>query len=540
MDSSTPSDLTNATASTHLLPRFSTYAVFTGCFVIYLLGLAIYRLYLTPSAKFPGPRLAALCYWYEFYYDVWPHEGQYTWKIRDLHEKYGPFVRINPCEVHCNDPDFFNTLYVSSAKRTTDKWIWAVRQSWTRNSSFKTLSHDLHKRRRNQVAPFFSKSSIRRLEPLIINKVNKLCERLEAKSQLDTASNKVVNLTHAFMALTGDVISTVCFGQPTGFLDLEDLGRDWYEGRVVGSRSNHLLRQFPWLFLLPLGWISGGKSRVAASLQYAQQKQKELRERVTQLVDEHDAKTADEKLPAEPQDNSLPATVFVSMLEADVPPSEKNASRLTEEAFTLTGAGTMTTANALNSIVYYVLSRPDCLARLKDELRAAFPDPSAISSSAELERLPVSPFEDYSYSRPDGHVEIIPHGVPVGMSFIDILEDEEIFPDPHAFKPERWLPAVLPRDQTRDEEEETADDPVARRRKWAVSTVFGGGSRMCIGLHLAWSEMYLTVATLVSRFGDRMELYDVEFERDIKVAIDGFDAFPGRGHKGLRVTMLPE
>lgn len=379
-------DAATSAALTDLLRKDNFYAVFAGCLAIYLLGLAIYRLYLTPSAKFPGPRLAALCYWYEFYYDVWPHEGQYTWKIRDLHEKYGSFVRINPCEVHCNDPDFFNTLYVSSAKRKTDKWIWAVRQSWTRKSSFKTLSHDLHKRRRNQVAPFFSKSSIRRMEPLVINKVNKLCERLEARSQLNPELNKVVNLTHAFMALTGDVISNVCFGKSTGFLDMGDLGRDWYEGRVVGSRSNHLLRQFPWLFFLPLGWISGGKSRTAASLQYAQQKQKELHERVTQLVEEHDAKAADGKLSDKPQDesSSLPATVFVSMLEADVPPSEKSAARLTEEAFTLTGAGTMTTANALNSIVYYVLSRPECLARLRDELHAIFPNHSDIRSSSDL------------------------------------------------------------------------------------------------------------------------------------------------------------
>lgn len=61
---------------------------------------------------------------------------------------------------------------------------------------------------------------------------------------------------------------------------------------------------------------------------------------------------------------------------------------------------------------------------------------------------------------------------------------------------------------------------------------------MCIGLHLAWSEMYLSVAILVSRFGDRLEPYDVDFERDIKITIDGFDAYPGRGHKGLRVNIL--
>ncbi|KAI7777790.1 hypothetical protein LA080_003067 [Diaporthe eres] len=553
--------LTAALAS--LLSKVNANSTYMGCLAVYLLGLAIYRLYLTPSAKFPGPRLAALCYWYEFYYDVWPHEGQYTWKIRELHQEYGPFVRINPCEVHCNDPDFFNSLYVSSAKRKTDKWVWAVRQSWTRKSSFKTLTHDLHKRRRNQVAPFFSKSSIRGLEPLIVHQINKFCSRLEARSQLSPASKEVVNLTHAFMALTGDIITKVCFGQPTGLLDLDDLGRDWYEARVIGNRSNHLLRQFPWLFFLPLGWVSGGKSRTAASLHYAQKKQKELHQRVTHLVDEHSAQTADGKAHGGPEDEDLPATVFASMLNADVPPSEKNVSRLTEEAFTLTGAGTMTTANALNSITYHVLSQPECLARLREELRAALTDPSAIRSSADLERLPyltavvteglrlskgpphrfarVSPDEDYSYRHADGHVETIPRGVPVGMSFIDILEDEEIFPDPHAFKPERWLSSESGPGHARAGPDggEVTDDPAVRRRRWAVATVFGGGSRMCIGLHLAWSEMYLTTATLVSRFGDRMELHDVDFERDIKITIDGFDAFPGRGHKGLRVMMLP-
>lgn len=80
---------TSVESFTSLLSGLNSFTAFTGCVTVYLLGLSIYRLYLTPSAKFPGPRLAALCYWYEFYYDVWPHEGQYTWKIRELHEKYG-------------------------------------------------------------------------------------------------------------------------------------------------------------------------------------------------------------------------------------------------------------------------------------------------------------------------------------------------------------------------------------------------------------------------------------------------------------------
>lgn len=48
----------------------------------------IYSVYFGPLAKFPGPKLAAASLWYEFYYDVYL-AGQYTFKIKELHEKYG-------------------------------------------------------------------------------------------------------------------------------------------------------------------------------------------------------------------------------------------------------------------------------------------------------------------------------------------------------------------------------------------------------------------------------------------------------------------
>ena len=62
-------------------------AVLGVVLVVYFVVGAIYRVYLSPLAKFPGPKLAALTLWYEFYYDVW-FGGQYIWKIRELHEQY--------------------------------------------------------------------------------------------------------------------------------------------------------------------------------------------------------------------------------------------------------------------------------------------------------------------------------------------------------------------------------------------------------------------------------------------------------------------
>jgi hypothetical protein len=49
---------------------------------------AIWRLYFSPVAKFPGPWFAALTFWNEFYYDVLLG-GKYTFKIAEYHERYG-------------------------------------------------------------------------------------------------------------------------------------------------------------------------------------------------------------------------------------------------------------------------------------------------------------------------------------------------------------------------------------------------------------------------------------------------------------------
>jgi len=109
----------------------------------WLLYGAIWRLYLSPIAGFPGPRFAAPTFWNEFYYDV-IRKGQYTWKIVDYHKKYGfpqqsptfclrnpltcqgPIIRINPYELHIYDPQVYEVLYVGGSKRKSDKWFWSV------------------------------------------------------------------------------------------------------------------------------------------------------------------------------------------------------------------------------------------------------------------------------------------------------------------------------------------------------------------------------------------------------------------------------
>lgn len=63
-------------------------AILAGLGFVYSVALVIYRLYLSPIARFPGSKIAAATLWTEFYYDA-IKPGQFQFKIREWHATYG-------------------------------------------------------------------------------------------------------------------------------------------------------------------------------------------------------------------------------------------------------------------------------------------------------------------------------------------------------------------------------------------------------------------------------------------------------------------
>jgi hypothetical protein len=53
-----------------------------------LVGLVVYRLIFSPLAVVPGPNIAALTGWYEFYWDCLK-SGKYMFVVEEMHRKYG-------------------------------------------------------------------------------------------------------------------------------------------------------------------------------------------------------------------------------------------------------------------------------------------------------------------------------------------------------------------------------------------------------------------------------------------------------------------
>ena len=102
--------------------------------------------FLSPIAQFPGPKLAAFTTSYQAYFDL-VQGGLFFKHLEKLHEKYGknsrkidptslflltilsiagPVVRINPHELHINDPAFIDELYAGNNKKR-DKFKWQGR-----------------------------------------------------------------------------------------------------------------------------------------------------------------------------------------------------------------------------------------------------------------------------------------------------------------------------------------------------------------------------------------------------------------------------
>lgn len=107
--------------------------LFVGIWLAYAAGLSVQRLWLSPVSHIPGPRLAALTQYYEFYYDV-VLGGQFTFKLLELHKVYGPVVRIGPREVHVADHDLQSELYMGTTRpghklASSDKQLGAPRKS---------------------------------------------------------------------------------------------------------------------------------------------------------------------------------------------------------------------------------------------------------------------------------------------------------------------------------------------------------------------------------------------------------------------------
>ena len=161
-------------------------------------------------------------------------------------------MRINPREVHIQDPKFFDQLYSTSMKLNKD-WYY-YRFADTSDAAFGTSSYSQHRQRRKAFNRFFSLSAILDLEKQVRESVLQLCARLEEHRQ----TNRPVILGSAFRSLATDVVSQYVLSEGFNLLRARDFGKDYHNvNRTlsgVAAFNRHFSFIIPTVMMLPT-WL---------------------------------------------------------------------------------------------------------------------------------------------------------------------------------------------------------------------------------------------------------------------------------------------
>jgi cytochrome P450 len=492
--------------------------------IVYVIAVVIYRAFLHPLSRIPGPFLASVTYLYQYYYNIFCKTSSFYLQIEKLHHQYGPVVRISPHEVHLSDPAHHQTIHRVGTKYTKDPAYYQT-SFVSSMSMFTTQDNALHRARRSALAPLFTRARVLELEPIVQSKVSKLCKRVQEQ----LASSQPVDLYHAVRCISLDTITEYAFDNCRNLLDTPDLAAATLDAVKKGQPRLWELQLFPWIVKLWQApkWVLNIVSPTTANF---------LARRAVidaQVRDVERRVNAGEK----PADNRR--TIFHQLLDPNagdghvVPPIEA----LSDEAGILVAAAGETVGISLTMGFYRVLADETVREKLMAELNAAIPNPEVEMKFAELERLPYLTAVLKESLRlafplpgrlprvvPEGGADFdgyhIPAGMAVSMSQWMQHRNETIFPDPMAFEPGRWLSEMGKGSGGPDD----------------YLIAFGRGSRVCLGMTLAWCELYVTLGTVMRKFGDRLKLSNGISEEDFYPLDDYVTSWPRDDAKKLAVV----
>jgi cytochrome P450 len=182
--------------------------------------------------------------------------------------------------------------------------------------------------------------------------------------------------------------------------------------------------------------------------------------------------------------NNDDPTVITELLQSGLPSEQKADRRIRDEVQLIVGAGLSTTGWTMSVGTYYLATNSRILARLRKELDEKIPASGGTGLQwTELEKLPyltavIKEAVRLSYSTTSRNVRLLPNAVnfeewaipartPVSMTIPFLYHDEQIFPQPRSFVPERWLGAPKTKNG-------------ASLDKYFLG--FGKGTRSCLGV----------------------------------------------------------
>jgi cytochrome P450 len=177
---------------------------------------------------------------------------------------------------------------------------------------------------------------------------------------------------------------------------------------------------------------------------------------------------------------------------------------LRDELMTLVLAGHETTANQLAWAWERLVRTPEAHERLREAVRSDAPDADEVVEATITEAMRVRPVIPTTGRRVTVPWRLGTYGIPADTAVADSIlllhHREDLYPEPFAFRPERWL----------------GQKPGTY--EWLP---FGGGTRRCLGAALAMAEQRVVLKAMARRLD-----------------IEASDPGPERP-KNRNVTMIP-
>ncbi|KAI0009516.1 cytochrome P450 ClCP1 [Xylariaceae sp. FL0662B] len=434
----------------------------------YILVTIVYNLFFHPLRSFPGPILFRATTLMKGYHMI---AGDLQFQVKSFHDKYGPVVRITPNELSFSELAAWKDIYGSRPGGELPKYYSFYRLDAHAPRHIISAERQQHSMLRRLLAHGFSERSMQEQKPLIGGYVDLLIRRLHENAEGGT---KVLDLNTWFNWTTFDIIGNLSFGS-----DFNNLGgSNWHPWVKMSAKHNRAVAVMASLKGIGLGLLV--KWFIHSGLLPTQEYLNDLSQKVRQRME----------LKVERPD-------FIEGLIRKK--DELSVKEIAANAEALIGAGSESTATLLSGAVYALLTNPDHLQRLTNEVRSTFEkeEDITLTSVHRLEYVLACLNETLRYYPPvtNGMPRVTPKGgavicgrhIPentvVAIWHWAICHDTTLWTDPYEFHPERFLG-----------EAKFANDKLDSLQPFSV------GTRNCIGRNLSYAETRLILARLVYNF----------------------------------------
>ncbi|KAM0814770.1 putative Cytochrome protein [Seiridium cardinale] len=430
----------------------------------------IYTLLSSPMATLPGP-------YFTTFTDIplkWTMvKGRKPLWVDDLHRRYGPIVRISPYEASVQDTAAVRQIYQVKGEFLKADFYDKLASGIV--NVFSTRDVDIHKHQRRLLSGEMAESGLVKHLPVIETKVRMAIERMREEMQ----QRKTTDVFHWFLSMATDVIGELSFGE--SFKMLETGEKNQYMRDLKGVAAAGGIRvTFPFLIkvarYITIPVISNAYENRQRTLEYAEQS-----------LQRH------QRIVQEQGDDAKPTLLSKLYNKAGEGDDALTSTELRDTATSYIVAGSDTTANTLTYIIWMVCKHPEIKAKLLREL-GTLPDGFEYADVKNLsylnqvveETLRMYPAAPAGLPRtvPPGGATLAGHYIPAGYTVSaqawTMHRHPEVFPDPLKYEPSRW------------------ENPTQAMKDTFVP--FGGGSRVCLGLHLARMELRLATARFFSTF----------------------------------------